>query len=108
MRTPPSSEPITDGARQAYQVLQVAFIIVPIIAGVDRFLDKLANWDMYLAPVGYSHSSSSRPYADDDRVGSGNHRWTDRSFCSSHRRLDCGDLVLVDHHQPDGRGWFLR
>jgi hypothetical protein len=38
-------------ARQAYWVLRVAFTIVPIIAGIDQFADKLANWDMYLSPL---------------------------------------------------------
>jgi hypothetical protein len=35
---------------QAYQVLHVAFILAPIIAGVDKFFDKLTDWDMYLSP----------------------------------------------------------
>ena len=38
-------------ARQAYWVLRVAFTIIPIVAGIDQFTDKLANWDMYLAPL---------------------------------------------------------
>ena len=43
--------PQTDPARQAYRVLQIAFTIVPIVAGIDQFLNKLADWSMYLAPV---------------------------------------------------------
>jgi hypothetical protein len=38
-------------AYQAYQILHVAFIVAPIIAGLDKFLHLLVNWDMYLAPV---------------------------------------------------------
>ena len=38
-------------ARQAYRVLQIAFTVVPIVAGVDQFLNKLTDWSMYLAPV---------------------------------------------------------
>jgi hypothetical protein len=38
-------------AYQAYQVLHVAFIVAPILAGVDKFLHLLTNWDKYLAPV---------------------------------------------------------
>ena len=41
----------TDPARQSYRVLQIAFTIVPIVAGIDQFLNKLADWSMYLAPV---------------------------------------------------------
>src|SRR5437016_96763 len=37
-------------AYQAYQILHVAFVVAPIIAGVDKFFHALVNWDMYLAP----------------------------------------------------------
>jgi hypothetical protein len=32
-------------ARQAYQLLHFAFAVAPIIAGVDKFLHVLVNWD---------------------------------------------------------------
>ena len=51
MATMARSLPRTDPARQAYRVLQIAFTIVPIVAGIDQFLNKLADWSMYLAPV---------------------------------------------------------
>ncbi len=51
MATASSPESISNPARQAYWVLRVAFTIVPVIAGIDQFTDKLANWDMYLAPL---------------------------------------------------------
>ena len=38
-------------AYEAYRILHVAFIVAPIIAGVDKFLHLLVNWDQYLAPV---------------------------------------------------------
>lgn len=37
-------------AYQAYQVLHVAFVVAPVLAGVDKFFHVLVNWDMYLAP----------------------------------------------------------
>jgi hypothetical protein len=40
-----------DPAYQAYQLLHVAFTLAPILAGVDKFLHVLVNWDNYLAPV---------------------------------------------------------
>jgi uncharacterized membrane protein HdeD (DUF308 family) len=42
---------MADPARQAYRVLRIAFTIIPIVAGIDQFLNKLADWSMYLAPV---------------------------------------------------------
>jgi hypothetical protein len=36
---------------QAYQLLHFAFVAAPVIAGVDKFLHLLVNWDMYLAPA---------------------------------------------------------
>jgi len=35
----------------AYMLLYVAFILAPIIAGLDKFFDVLVRWDQYLAPV---------------------------------------------------------
>ena len=37
-------------ARQAYRILQFAFAVAPIVAGLDKFFHFLVNWDMYLAP----------------------------------------------------------
>jgi len=36
---------------QAYQILRIGFTVAPIIAGVDKFLGLLVNWDQYLPPV---------------------------------------------------------
>ncbi len=38
-------------AYQAYQILHVAFIVAPVIAGIDKFFHVLVNWDQYLAPA---------------------------------------------------------
>jgi len=37
------------GERDAYKLLYAGFVTAPIIAGVDKFTDKLGNWDKYLA-----------------------------------------------------------
>jgi uncharacterized membrane protein YphA (DoxX/SURF4 family) len=42
---------IHDPTYQAYQLLHVGFTVAPILAGVDKFLHVLVNWDNYLAPV---------------------------------------------------------
>ena len=44
-------EPRTDPAYQAFRILQVAFVLAPIIAGADKFFGFLVNWDQYLAPL---------------------------------------------------------
>lgn len=36
---------------QAYQILHLGFAIAPIVAGIDKFLNLLVNWDQYLPPV---------------------------------------------------------
>ena len=38
-----------DPAYQAFRILQVAFVVAPIVAGLDKFFHLLTNWDMYLA-----------------------------------------------------------
>jgi hypothetical protein len=35
--------------RDAYRLLYTGFIVAPIVAGLDKFTDKLGNWDRYLA-----------------------------------------------------------
>src|SRR5947209_8378412 len=38
---------------QAYQILHWGFVIAPILAGLDKFFNKLTDWSMYLwAPLG--------------------------------------------------------
>jgi len=37
-------------ARQAYRILHFAFVVAPVIAGLDKFFHLLVNWDQYLAP----------------------------------------------------------
>ncbi|PYR92024.1 MAG: hypothetical protein DMF84_14690 [Acidobacteria bacterium] len=37
------------GERDAYKLLYAAFIAAPIVAGIDKFTDKLGNWDRYLS-----------------------------------------------------------
>jgi hypothetical protein len=37
-------------AYQAYRILQLAFVLAPILAGADKFFHLLVNWDQYLAP----------------------------------------------------------
>src|SRR5437762_5993149 len=38
-------------AYQAYQILHLAFVVAPVIAGLDKFFHFLVNWDLYLAPA---------------------------------------------------------
>ena len=33
---------------QAYQILRAGFTVAPIVAGLDKFLHLLVNWDQYL------------------------------------------------------------
>src|SRR5437763_6549080 len=38
-------------AYQAYQILHLAFVVAPVIAGADKFFHFLVNWDQYLSPL---------------------------------------------------------
>jgi len=38
-------------AHEAYRLLQLGFVVAPIVAGLDKFLHLLTNWDKYVAPV---------------------------------------------------------
>lgn len=39
-----------DQGYQAFRLLQTAFVIAPIIAGLDKFAYLLTNWSQYIAP----------------------------------------------------------
>jgi uncharacterized membrane protein HdeD (DUF308 family) len=39
-----------DQGYQAFRILQVTFIVAPILAGLDKFFYLLANWSQYIAP----------------------------------------------------------
>ncbi len=39
------------GSRQAFFILRFGFTVAPIIAGLDKFLHLLTDWDKYLAPA---------------------------------------------------------
>lgn len=36
---------------QPYWMLRIAFGVVPIVAGLDKFTNLLTNWEQYLSPV---------------------------------------------------------
>lgn len=42
---------MNDNVKQAWWVLRLAFGLVPIAAGADKFLNLLANWEAYLSPM---------------------------------------------------------
>ena len=42
---------MSKGLTQSFQILRLGFIVAPIVAGIDKFLNLLTDWDKYLAPV---------------------------------------------------------
>ena len=41
---------LDDPTFQAFTLLRVAFTVAPILFGLDKFLDWLVDWEIYLAP----------------------------------------------------------
>ncbi len=41
---------IKQPAYQAYQILHIAFVVAPVLAGADKFFGLLVDWDKYVAP----------------------------------------------------------
>ena len=37
-------------ARQAFITLRTAYVLIPMIAGLDKFYDLVTSWDAYLSP----------------------------------------------------------
>ena len=53
-RSPAGAGDLTDlrqPAAQAFRLLQVGFVVAPILFGLDKFLNLLTDWTQYLAPV---------------------------------------------------------
>jgi hypothetical protein len=49
---PHRAEGIThDPSWQAFQLLHWGFVAAPVLAGADKFLHLLTNWDRYLSPA---------------------------------------------------------
>ena len=42
---------IKNPAYQAFQILRIGFTVAPILAGLDKFLHLLVDWDKYLPPL---------------------------------------------------------
>jgi hypothetical protein len=40
-----------DRVESTWKTLRAVFVAVPIVAGVDKFLHLLADWDVYLSPL---------------------------------------------------------
>ena len=43
--------PVMDPGRQAFLLLRTLFTVAPIVFGLDKFMNILADWTVYLAPV---------------------------------------------------------
>ncbi|YCQ19245.1 hypothetical protein M1D93_12570 [Arthrobacter sp. Z1-9] len=41
---------VMDPARQAFLLLRTVFTVAPIVFGLDKFVNVLADWTIYLAP----------------------------------------------------------
>lgn len=46
-----SEATLANPAYQAFAILRAGFTVAPILAGLDKFLGLLVNWDQYLPPV---------------------------------------------------------
>ena len=59
--TSATSESVSSPSYQAFQILRTGFTVAPIVAGLDKFLHLLVNWDQYLPAfvnnltVGHGH-----------------------------------------------------
>ena len=49
-----SAQPYADTsspAYEAYRILHLAFVVAPIVAGLDKFFSFLVDWTQYLTPL---------------------------------------------------------
>jgi len=48
---PGAPSPAMSPGYVAYQALHIGFTLIPIVAGIDKFFDRLTNWEQYLSPA---------------------------------------------------------
>jgi len=51
-----------DTTHQAFQLLHVGYVALPLIAGLDKFFFLLTNWDQYLSPTFASMLPATFPF----------------------------------------------
>ena len=51
VEAPATTVSLSNYAHQAYMILLVAFVVAPIVAGLDKYFNVLTDWTRYLAPV---------------------------------------------------------
>jgi hypothetical protein len=49
--TKDSTADLSNANYQAFQILRIGFTVAPILAGLDKFLHLLVDWDKYLPPM---------------------------------------------------------
>ena len=47
----PARDDRSDPTYQAYAVLRAAFVVAPVVFGLDKFTNLRVQWDQFLAPV---------------------------------------------------------
>jgi len=45
---------VKEYGHQAFRLLQIVFVVAPIVAGLDKFFYILANWSVYISPFALS------------------------------------------------------
>ena len=50
-----------DVTYQAYTLLRAAFVVAPILFGLDKFPNLMVQWDQYLAPAPGRAAADVRP-----------------------------------------------
>jgi len=48
--TVPTKERLADPTQQAFWILRSAFVVAPILFGLDKFFNVMVEWPRYLAP----------------------------------------------------------
>lgn len=48
---PSTTQDVSRPSYQAYEILRLGFTVAPIVAGIDKFLNLLVNWDQYVPAV---------------------------------------------------------
>jgi hypothetical protein len=58
----PSTSSLGAPASQAFRLLQLLFVVAPIVAGLDKFFHLLVNWDQYV-PAAVAKLSPLDPHS---------------------------------------------
>ena len=98
----------SEPAYGAFLTLWAGFTVLPLVMGLDKFANVLADWEGYLAPLGRQPAAVQRPHGHAHRGRDRGRRGGPRGSPASLRGIRGRTLARRHHRQPADLSRLLR